>query len=373
MDNMGIPGSSDLIMQQPLPQRKPAGHYKHKKRRLKRLMAGTVSLFIILCLCFMGFLHASFQPFEMLRNLWVTSAITSMNHQYLATWLFSDSEISKIQQSNEATILGNSNPMDIYTNKGPSSDNNAGTTSSNSDPTDLNTRSRGSNTNSSIELIDISQKGFKGYLLKVNNPARVQVAATRYLGIKGEKAEDIAKEIGAVAVINGGVFSDLNGSGNGGRPLGILISEGNILYKESLTTYDIIGFDSNNVLVLGHYSEVQIKQMGIRDAVTFEPFLVVNGTPAITYGNGGWGIAPRTAIGQTRDGTILMLVIDGRQIGSLGATLKDVQDIMLEYGAYNVANLDGGASTVLYYNNQIVNHPSSLHGERLAPSFFIVK
>lgn len=113
--------------------------------------------------------------------------------------------------------------------------------------------------------------------------------------------------------------------------------------------------------------------MGIRDAVSFSPFLVVNGKPAITQGDGGWGIAPRTAIGQTRDGTILMLVIDGRQLGSLGATLKDVQEIMLQNGAYNVANLDGGASTVLYYNQQIVNHPSSPYGDRHAPSFFIMK
>ena len=170
------------------------------------------------------------------------------------------------------------------------------------------------------------------------------------------------------------MFNDPQGNGNGGHPQGILISGGKILFKDSgVSSYDIIGLNKSNVLVLGHYTLTQIKQMGIRDAVTFNPFLVVNGKPAITHGDGGWGIAPRTAIGQTRDGTILMLVIDGRQVGSLGATLKDVQDIMLKYGAYNVANLDGGASTVLYYDNQIVNHPSSRYGERHAPSFFIVK
>jgi exopolysaccharide biosynthesis protein len=113
--------------------------------------------------------------------------------------------------------------------------------------------------------------------------------------------------------------------------------------------------------------------MDIRDAVSFDPFLVVNGKPAITKGDGGWGLAPRTAIGQARDGSVLMLVIDGRQVGSVGATLKDVQDIMLKYGAYNVANLDGGASSVLYYQQKLVNKPSSPYGERYLPSFFIVK
>jgi len=333
--------------------RSSEGHYNHIESRFKRLRAWTVSLFIIFFLFFMGFLYAPFQPFEMLRSLWVTSAMTTMNHQYLATWFFNDAKIKEIQQSNEATNLGNSNPSTINT------------------PRRGSKLSRGSN--NGTELINVSQKGFTGYLLKIKDPARVKVAATRYLGKKGEKAEDIAKETGAVAVINGGVFSDSQGNGNGGHPLGIIISSGRILYKDPVTTYGIIGLDRNNVLILGHYTKAQIKQMGIRDAVTFSPFLVVNGKPAITNGDGGWGIAPRTAIGQTRDGTILMLVIDGRQLDSLGATLKDVQDIMLQYGAYNVANLDGGASTVLYYNNQIINHPSSKYGERLEPSFFIVK
>jgi exopolysaccharide biosynthesis protein len=90
-------------------------------------------------------------------------------------------------------------------------------------------------------------------------------------------------------------------------------------------------------------------------------------------GNGGWGIQPRTAIGQTIDGKVLMLVIDGRQVGSIGATLKNVQDIMLEHGAYNAANLDGGSSTVMYYQGELLNKPCSIKGERLLPDAFVVK
>lgn len=350
MDSTGIPKSSQPIMQ-PRLRGKPAGvyHYSRKKRQLTRFMSGIIGFLTLFSLLFCGFLYAPIQPFESLRSLWVASAMTTMKHQYLATWFFSKTEIQKILDSNQAAVLGNSNPSSI----------------------NVTNSSNGSN---SLELIDINQKGFKGYLLKVHNPKRVKVAATRYLGKIGEKAEDIAKDTGAAAVINGGMFQDPQGNGSGGHPQGILISNGKILYKDSgVSSYDIIGMNKSNVLVLGHYSLTQIKQMGIRDAVTFGPFLVVNGEPAITHGDGGWGIAPRTAIGQTRDGTILMLVIDGRQVSSLGATLKDIQDIMLEYGAYNAANLDGGASTVLYYDQQIINHPSSQYGERHAPSFFIVK
>lgn len=348
MSNIGLPKSSNTIMQTRL-ERRPAGihYYSRKKKRLRQLLTGMLSLFLFFSLCFLGFLYAPIQPFVMLRELWVTSAMTTLNHHYLATYLFSDEEIQKILDDNKAADLGNSHPAKIKT---------AGTKN---DP--------------GTELIDISQKGFKGYLLKVKNPGRVKVAVTGSLGKMGEKAEDIAKENKATAVINGGAFDDPQGMGNGGRPRGILISDGDILYKDPVSSFDIIGLNRDNVLILGHYTLDQIKKMDIRDAVTFSPFLVVDGKPSITHGDGGWGIAPRTAIGQTKDGTILMLVIDGRQIGSLGATLKDVQDIMLQYGAYNVANLDGGSSTVLYYNDKMINHPSSQYGERYMPSFFIVK
>lgn len=348
MGSTGIPGTSHQTMQ-PRLYGKPAGvyHYSRKKKRLNGFVKWSFCFILLLSMFFAGFRYAPFPPFEQLRNLWVTTAMTTLNHQYLAKWFFSDEEIQKILADNQAKNLGNSNPNAIST--------------------------LGTSNNKGIELININQKGFKGYLLKIKDPSRVKVAGTQYLGSRGEKAEEIAKETGAAAVINGGAFSDPQGNGSGGTPLGILISGGNILHKDAISSYDVIGFNRNNVLVLGHYTLAQIKQMGIRDAVSFDPFLVVNGKPSITQGDGGWGLAPRTAIGQTRDGTVLMLVIDGRQVSSVGATLKDVQDIMLNYGAYNVANLDGGASTVLYYNQQMVNHPSSQYGDRHLPSFFIVK
>jgi exopolysaccharide biosynthesis protein len=113
--------------------------------------------------------------------------------------------------------------------------------------------------------------------------------------------------------------------------------------------------------------------MKIRDAISFGPALIINGKPLIKKGDGGWGIAPRTAIGQRKDGTILLLVIDGRQKSSIGATLKDVQNVLLEYGAYNAANLDGGSSTTMYYNGNLINSPSDILGERAIPSAFIIK
>ena len=74
------------------------------------------------------------------------------------------------------------------------------------------------------------------------------------------------------------------------------------------------------------------------------------------------------------NGTVLFLVIDGRQVGySVGASLADVQNIMYEQGAYIAANLDGGSSSTLYLNGKVVNKPADLLGERMIPTAFIVK
>ena len=113
--------------------------------------------------------------------------------------------------------------------------------------------------------------------------------------------------------------------------------------------------------------------MNVQEAITFGPALVVNGQGTITSGDGGWGMAPRTAIGQKKDGAILMLVIDGRQASSLGATLKDVQDIMLQYDAYTATNLDGGSSTTMYHEGEVINNPANSLGERSVPSILYVE
>lgn len=114
--------------------------------------------------------------------------------------------------------------------------------------------------------------------------------------------------------------------------------------------------------------------MDAAEGITFGPPLIVDGQKMITDGDGGWGIGPRTAIGQKKDGTVIFLVIDGRQPGySTGATLRDVQDVLYEEGCYIAANLDGGSSTTLYYNGKVVNKPADLLGERMIPTAFIVE
>lgn len=291
-------------------------------------------------------------PLVGLKELYVTTAMTTYTHQYLAYWFVSAEEIQQIMEKHRVPEPTENTDEKAVIVTPP-------------DPSIIK--------KAPLEYVEIAEKSFKGYLLKVSDPGTVRLAATDHLGQKGLKVSEFVEKHNAVAGINAGGFSDPGGEGFGGVPTGILITQGNIIYKDDLSSYSLIGLDKNNVLVLGRYTLEQIQELGIRDAVTFGPFLIVNGEPMIKVGDGGWGIAPRTAIGQTKDGTILMLVIDGRQLGSLGATLKDVQDILLEYGAYNAANLDGGSSSTLVYYGAMKNKPSSSYGPREVPSAFIVQ
>ncbi len=224
-----------------------------------------------------------------------------------------------------------------------------------------------------LELIDIAGPTYSGKLLIVQDPSRVKVACLPYFSeeVDGRTTEGFVKRSGAVAGINGGGFVDTNGFGSGGMPTGIVIKDGKLVCGSSSTVSSVIAFDNNNHLVVGQMSGADALAKGVRDAVSFGPALIINGEPAEVSGSGG-GVNPRTVLGQRADGAVLMLVIDGRQAHSLGATYKDCIEVMLQYGAINAGNLDGGSSTTLVYNGEVVNSCAALQGARYIPTAFVV-
>ena len=111
--------------------------------------------------------------------------------------------------------------------------------------------------------------------------------------------------------------------------------------------------------------------MGIRDAVSFGPALIVNGEAANYSGVGG-GLNPRTAIGQRADGAVLLLCIEGRRSSSMGATMADLIDIMVQYGAVNAFNLDGGMSSSMYYNGEEIIDNANIRQDRAIPTAWVV-
>lgn len=225
-----------------------------------------------------------------------------------------------------------------------------------------------------IELLDIAGETYSGKLMIVHDPSRVSVATLSYFSEErdGLTVPLFAKRNDAIAAINGGGFLDINGFGSGGMPTGIVIKDGKLVFGSPETVSSVIAFDENDHLIVGRMSASKCLEKKVRDAVSFGPAFIINGEPMEVSGSGG-GINPRTVVGQRADGAVLLLVIDGRQPHSLGATYKDCIDVMLEYGAVNAGNLDGGTSTVMYYNGEIVNSCVSFTGSRWIPTAFIVK
>jgi exopolysaccharide biosynthesis protein len=170
--------------------------------------------------------------------------------------------------------------------------------------------------------------------------------------------------------VNAGGFLDTGGHGNGGMPDQILIFNGKEILRPSFAgTHHVIGLTYDHKLVLGTYTNAALLKQNFQYGVEFWPFIIMNGQPL----NEGYNsFNPRTAIGQTKSGTIIFVVIDGRSISSRGATMADVQKIMQENGAYNAANLDGGSSTVFVYKGKVMNVPSTPIGERYVPDAFLV-
>ncbi|KOA18227.1 hypothetical protein CLHOM_31050 [Clostridium homopropionicum DSM 5847] len=331
-------------------------------------------IFIILLLFIIGSTaFLLYGPFEKPRELWINTAMSTYTHQYLATFLFPKSTIDKVLSQNSINDKNekvNIKSIDIKNLESLSAFN-----FNKSNEFDLQENSHKSDVSSNdyCNLNFISGKGFKGYLLTISDPSMVSVDVTENLNERGIKIKDYIKTKKVSAAINGGGFKDDSGHGNGGNPLGIIIKDSKIIFTEDKASYNFIGFNKDNILIAGNYSLNEIKKMNIRDGLSYFCRLIVNGKGLIEESSNNSGIQPRTAIGQTKDGKILMLVIDGRQLHSIGATLKQVQDIMLEYSAYNAVSLDGGSSSVMYYKNEIVSKPSSQYGERFLPSIFIVK
>lgn len=226
-----------------------------------------------------------------------------------------------------------------------------------------------------IEIEEVSGTGYQGYVLTVNDPTKIRLGVPAKTG-KGEKVSSMVARTGAIAGINGGGFADPNWKGNGFKPIGVVISQGKLYYNGlgAKDSTQIVGIDKQGKMIAGRYTLSELSDLGIQEAVTFQPRIIVNGKGQIKSQKEGWGIAPRTAMGQREDGAILFVVIDGRQPGySIGASLYDVQQIMLEHGAVIAANLDGGSSTVLVTEGgEIVNKPSSEYGERYLPTAFLV-
>ncbi|MBM6920662.1 phosphodiester glycosidase family protein [Phocea massiliensis] len=329
-----------------------------KKGSVKRVIGRTaiilgIFLASILVLIYTAMLVICYGPSPRARDLFVNTCMETSFLKYFPPLVMSSAQIEEIREANGIVDNGE-------------------VTVGQQDYTNVDNQDK---SQPDIEIVDVVGATYKGKMMIVKDPSRVVVGTssdTFSADKGGKKLDQMIADEGAVGGVNAGGFVDDGGVGNGGMPIGLVIKNGKLLNGGLNTPFTVVGFDQKNMLHVGTMTGQQAMDKGLRDAVSFGPALVVNGNPMESSGTGG-GLNPRTAIGQREDGSVLILVIDGRQPHSLGATHKDLVDVMIDFEAVNACNLDGGSSSMMYYEGELKTVCSSLYGPRRIPTAILVK
>ncbi len=194
--------------------------------------------------------------------------------------------------------------------------------------------------------------------------------------------ENITALVSDTAEANGAIFA-VNGDYYGFRSSGIVIRNG-VVYRDEGAREGLVFYTNGTVAV---YDETQttaaeLLSDGAWNTLSFGPAIVEDGAAVegidqveidTNIGNHSiQGEQPRTAIGVTAEGHVLIVVVDGRDPGySRGATLPELADILVSLGATTAYNLDGGGSSELWFDGEVVNQPSN-GGERATSDILYV-
>ncbi|MFA5602730.1 MAG: phosphodiester glycosidase family protein [Bacilli bacterium] len=332
-----------------------------EKKKSKKLLI----TFVILDFLAILTLFLFYGPISYFKNLLVTTSMTTMEHKFLARAIYSEDTIMEVLNNNYVLEINEPTKVDdIIFKSVPETDRYESIYEEQILKKD--------NKNDLYKVIDIEGKGYKGFLVAIYDASKVSLYSFR--ASKGDLLSNVIEKTKALVGMNASGFYYPDGVM---KPTGLVIQNSKVLSAGKSTNRigGLIGFNYDNVLVLSKDKSSKVIKT-FRDAVEFGPFLIVNGQASEIKGDGGWGIAPRTAIGQRKDGIVLFLVIDGRNVGySLGANMKEMQKIFLRYKAHNAANLDGGGSSSLVIEGELHSNPAgnSYKGERYIPNAWILK
>lgn len=317
------------------------------KKQKKKIYKTTI-LFIFLDLLVAACFFIMYGPWPKIRNLFVNTAMKTMDHQYLAKVFYSETQISTIMSSNYFIALEeDTNTDDVII------DTKEKTNYKDKYEEELFTRE---NPDDLYKIIHLKVGTSKGYLVAIYEPEKVRLMRIdkfNYDG-RGEQVTKMCNRYKGTVCINGGGFID-HGWGSD-IPVGIIIEKGEVVWGDRTKKDNIIGMTENGILkLMTNATADEALEEGVYDALVFGPFLIVNGKPLQIHGD-PWGKAPRVTIAQRKDGLLMFLVVDGENYIN-GATLQDLVDVLTRYGAYNAANLDGGQSSSLTVNGKLYNTP----------------
>lgn len=382
-------------MQNEMPQKIALKKPRRRRGGATAICAALGTVLVLLVLLYATFVFANIPFVRTLRDLYIETAMTTGDHQWLATAFIPHAIIDEVmakrvsnpdivgglvtERGNEESEAPES-ALETEPTSPPVTEKDEGVTAENIfslalEAGDLDYVGNVIETydrEQGLVISHIDHGSYKGYVMLVDDPSRVYLAPTLYKNKEGMRIRSMLDSYDAIAGINASGFNDPNDSGHGGDVIGLSCSSGEY-WGSYLNYYGSVVFTEDDRLVVGNLSVW--RDYKVRDGIQFGPVLVANGKAQVE-GSAGWGIQPRTAIGQREDGVVIMLVIDGRNLSwSLGCTVGDLAEIMLAYGAVNASCCDGGSSSVLAYDGVVINKNSSLnpdYGRRL-PNAFLVK
>ena len=186
-------------------------------------------------------------------------------------------------------------------------------------------------------------------------------------------------------VRNGKVTGIIDGAGSNDIPQGGYVLSANGTKREDILKWvrlgkKVKGYTALPGLPIGSpvSAETENPPYGYEDITNGVPRLIRNGRVDVTWEQEKASKSfvetrhPRTAVAKLKDGKFLMVTVDGRSESSGGIGLYDLANYLLELGATDAMNLDGGGSTTMFLDGRVVNHPSDKEGERKVSDAILV-
>ncbi len=333
-------------------------HQRNPKRR--RFLKFVIIPILIVLLAGVGYLYGTKSGYEM-RKMMVGSVLSTQHARYVKymTFLLPKSQIVALQNAFK-------HPPSIQTTVPPSSTK--GTALASTKQKNV------------IKVDTVETANYTAKIMTVTDPTTLHLVTSRYTS-KGQGLSDLISEYNGVAGINAGGFVDKGGTGSGGQVIGIEISDGKVLATPSAgrDSKELVGaFLANGQFITGRYSINDLIKQGVTQAVSFGPQLIVNGKNVVTDAlTNAWGWAPRTAIGQEANGTVVMIITDGRFYWNKthrGASMTDIEQLFENYHVTNAIAMDGGGSTTMIKDGQLELKPatSTRIGMRYLPNAWVV-
>lgn len=382
-----------------------------KKKKLKRRLIGWSITIVVLIVMYLTVAYSNIPIIKKYRTLYIETAMSTNSHQWLATCFFPKSVVDEVVKNKEEAMrkqeeleskwvkeeteetetispeeqffmtyweidtpsVRNYLSAHPYITRNEYSeiliedfDEELGLVTKNGDPILV------LDVPNNMMIIGLHGENYEGKLAVVKDPSQVELQKAESFGRFGEEVSTFGERYDAAIAINASGFTDVGGHGSGSDVKGSMIINGVEYGTKSPASWKFYGMKFDNKFYVSNYSDVVPSQY--RWGVEFFPALIVNGE-CVVDGTLGMGIQPRSAIGQAEDGTFLMLIVDGRQVGySLGCTVQDCSDILMSYGACQAGNLDGGSSSVMWYKGQQITKSSSKTGRgRYMPNALIVR